>query len=114
MKKLFALLAVAGMVFAIGCGPESKPVKIEKKAGGGTTVEADIQPGEKADIKVDDKGTTVEVKPDTPVEPPKEEPKEEPKADAPKEEPKADAPKEEPKEEPKADAPKEEPKAEDK
>jgi hypothetical protein len=105
MKKLFALVAVAGLVFAIGCTPESKPVKVETKKDDGTkTVEAEVAPGEKAEIKVDAEGAKVEVTPETPKEEPKEEPKVE---EAPKEEPKAEAPKEEPKAE---EAPKEEPK----
>ena len=67
MKKLFALLAVAGVVFAIGCGDAAKPVKVDTKKDGTKTVEAEVAPGEKADIKVDKEGTSVDVKPETPA-----------------------------------------------
>ena len=73
MKKIFALLAVAALAFAVGCGGETKktPVKVEKKPEG-TTVTSETKPGEKTDIKVDEKGN-VDAKTEKPEEKPAEE-----------------------------------------
>ena len=103
MKKIFALLAVAGLAFAIGCGPETKKTVIEKKPDGGTKVDLEVKPGEEAEVKVDDKGASVEVKPEE--KPAEEKPADEkPAAEKPAEEKPAE---EKPAEEkPAAEAPK--------
>src|SRR5687767_8558770 len=89
MKKFFALLAVAALAFAVGCGGETKktPVKVEKKPDGDTTVTSETKPGEKTDSKVDEKGNA-EAKPEKPAEeePAEEEPAERPAEEKPAEE----------------------------
>ena len=104
MKKIFAMFAIAALAFAVGCGPETKtPVKIDKKPDGGTKVDLEVKPGEEAEVKVDDKGASVEVKPEE--KPAEEKPADEkPAAEKPAEEKPAE---EKPAEEkPAAEAPK--------
>jgi hypothetical protein len=73
MKKFFALLAVAALAFAVGCGGETKkPVKVEKKPSGDTAVTTETKPGETTDVKVDEKGN-VEAKTEKPEEKPADE-----------------------------------------